>query len=453
LLAGKLSQLVRQSLEILEAKRSEAKPTKMILVRHKITNFHIDEKGSGWQATDEPFERVDWSTFLFDLVRDQIATLPIFNETVEIILQNYGEVLQSLSADINKKSQVEFWLGNFVRRVLNEKLENGLSEDRLIELITIFENELNCSPMENRIISYISGLYLKTDSALLDENTYIRKLVASDLEYEYFFSAPPMSPRHQMRNPSAVVEIRMRVKDQSELWKKLETTLLILRLFRLGSIHSLWNEHTKESVMWPSGTSSTWSHSSFTELQKYTVEENEVQTLKKFFKSLEPLVHKETAESSSLSVAIRRYSNALLDPVDTDRKLMTAMMGLESLYSVPSDKGEIAYRLGLRIAKLLSYLGFKPIEVRNNVEKAYFVRNKVAHGLIVDIKKIGNVAELLNALLQYLRISLIVFIFVGSQQKNRFVTLIDHSLIDVTSSMEIQNKIKEIEEHIPILLT
>jgi len=335
------------------------------------------------------FERLDWSTFLFQLVRQQIMVLPIFKEIVDIMTKDYPEVFQNISPNVNKKSQAESWLSNFVRFVLREKLDDKLTESRIIELA--------------------------------------------------------------LRHPSAVIEITMRVKDQSELWKKLENTLLILRLFHLGSIYCLWNDHAKISVMWPTGTSSTWSHTGFTELYKYTVDENEMENFKKFFKIIKTLVQNMESEkdAGSLSVAIRRYSNSLLEPVDTERKLMTTMMALESLYSIPSDKGEIGYRMGLRVAKLLSFLGFKPTEVRRNIEKSYYVRSRVAHGLIVDKKKAGNITELLNTLLEYLRVSIIVFLFVGSIQKNRFVASIDNSLIDVTSSIDVKNQIAKIAEQIP----
>jgi len=450
MLAGKLSQLVRQALGILEVKRGEAKPMMMTFIRHKITEFHVDEAGSRWQATDVPFEKIDMSSFIFDLVQKEIVILPIFKELTETIVKDYPDVFQSISPDVNKKGQAEFWLGNFVRRVLNEKLEDRLTEPHLAEFITIFENELNRSALECSLTSYVSGLYLKTDSILLDENTVIRKLKASDLEYEYYAFTPLLASRFEMRHPSAAIEIKMRVKDESELTKKLEKTLLILRLFRLGSIRPLRNDNTKLSVIWPFGTGSSWSDSGFTELRNYVVQDNEIDDFKKFFKTLFPIIQSEKPEESAgLSIAITRYNNALLDQVDIERKLMTSMMALESLYSMPSDKGEIGYRISLRVAKLLSFLGFKPTEVRKNVEKSYYVRSRVAHGLVVDVKKVGNVSDLLNTLLEYLRLSLVMFIFPGSPQKNRFVASVDSSLVDMMSSMEIKNQLVKIAEQIP----
>jgi hypothetical protein len=450
LLVGTLSQLVHQSLEIFETKKGEAKPVRVALIKHTIRNFHMDENGSGWESIEEPFERLDWSTFIFDLMQKYITVLPVFHEIVDTIIKEYEAVFQHISPDVNKKSQTEFWLGNFVRAVLYEKLENKLTDPRIIELITIFEHELNGSPLENKIASYVTGLYPKTDSILLDDSTTIRKLRADDLEYEYYAFIPFLMRRLEMRHPSAVIEVKMRVKDESELWKKLERVMIILRLFRLGSVHPLWNNLTKVSVIWPAGTSSSWSHSGFSDLPKYTIQETETDAFRKFFETLEPLVKSDRPEENvGFSIAITRYNNALLDPVDTERKLMTAMMALESLYSLPSDKGEIGYKISIRSAKLLSFLGFKPTDVRKNVEKSYYVRSRVAHGLVVDEKKVGKIGDLLNTLLEYVRLSLIIFILIGPSQKNRFVSEIDNSLIDATSSLGIKNQMIKIAEQIP----
>jgi hypothetical protein len=201
--------------------------------------------------------------------------------------------------------------------------------------------------------------------------------------------------------------------------------------------------------MWTTGAHSTWS-SGFAELGKYFIQENEVDAFQKFFKTLEPLIQSEdNKEGTGLSIAVTRYCNVLLDPVDTERRLMTAMMALESLYSLPNDRGEIGYRMSLRVAKLLSFLGFKPNEVRMNVEKSYYVRSKVAHGLVLEEKEVTKISDLLNTLLEYLRLSLIIFIVVKPSGKNQLVASIDSSLIDAARSIEIKNTIVKIAEQIP----
>jgi len=451
MLAGKLSLLINESLTILKSRQNEAKPSKMTMIRHKITEFHEDDTGGlGFVSTNEPFERLDWSSFIYELVSKDISQLPAFKEIVEEIVHEYDQIFLKLSPSINRKSQTEFWLSTLLIQILREQIEGKMTASRIIELITIFENEINCGPIENKVVSYLKGMRLKTDSITLDRNTTIRKLYASDFEYEGYAFAFPISLRSEMNFPSSVIEIKTRTKDDSEINNKLDRILLTLRLFRLGSVHSLWNDMTKLSAIWTSGTYSTWSHSGFTESYKYDIQESDVKNLQKFYSVIEPLIQTGgPVEDFPLSIALTRYSNSLLEPVDTERKIMTAMMGLESLYSMPSDKGEIGYRISLRIARLFSFLGFDSSEVRKNVEKSYFVRSSVAHGLRADEKKIGKLDDLSKALLEYLRLSLIVFTLVGATQKNRFVASIDNSLVDVAISVELKNQIAKIAEQIP----
>ena len=105
-------------------------------------------------------------------------------------------------------------------------------------------------------------------------------------------------------------------------------------------------------------------------------------------------------------------------------------------------------RYSLRTAKLLSFLGFKPTEVRKNIEKAYLFRNKVSHGMPISKKEAGTIEEL-KTILDYLRLSLIIFISLSKIKKNEFVHLVDSALIDINSSLKLNNELQEISERIP----
>lgn len=449
LIAGKLVQLIDSSLEILRSNKSKAKPMKLTLVKHKITKLEISETTMRTSATDQLFERDDWGLFLSDLVRNQISILPIFKEIVEIIVKDYSEIFKNIGPSANKRSQTKFWLGNFVTIILREKLNNSLDRKRQTELISGLENELNLGPIQHKINSYIVGVYVESNSIQIDRNTIVRKLKPNDLEYEYYpFTSFP-SPRAQMELPRAVIEIEMRTKSEKEIIEKLQRTLQIFRLYRLGSVRSLWNDRMKFSVIWPFGIGSSEYQSRFSETQKYVVKESEIEEFKNFCKALEPFIVKKK-EETILSIAIERYNNALLEPVDLQRKIMIAIMGLESLYSMPKERGENRYKLSLRTTKLLSFLGFKPTEVRKNIEKAYSIRNKVSHGMPISKKEACKIEEL-NTILDYLRLSLIIFLSLSKITKNEFVHLVDSALIDVNSSLKLNNELQEIAERISII--
>ncbi len=129
---------------------------------------------------------------------------------------------------------------------------------------------------------------------------------------------------------------------------------------------------------------------------------------------------------------------------------MTAIMGLESLYSMPKERGENCYKISLRTAKLLSFLGFKPLNIQKNIEKAYSIRNKVSHGMPISKKEACKIEDL-KTLLDYLRLSLIIFLSLSEINKNEFVHLVDSALIDINSSLRLNKELQKIAERNSII--
>ena len=59
----------------------------------------------------------------------------------------------------------------------------------------------------------------------------------------------------------------------------------------------------------------------------------------------------------------------------------------------------------------------------------------------------------LKTILDYLRLSLIIFLSLSKINKNEFVHLVDNALIDVNSSLKLNNELQEIVERIPNIKT
>ena len=118
---------------------------------------------------------------------------------------------------------------------------------------------------------------------------------------------------------------------------------------------------------------------------------------------------------------------------------MTAVMGLESLLTLEKDRGENAYKLGIRVPKLIGYLNFDVEETRRLTEEAYDYRNKVVHGSFISQDRKAKMNELLPYILNYLRVSLILFILQSPGiGKNKLVDLIDKSTISHKRNTELQ---------------
>jgi len=135
--------------------------------------------------------------------------------------------------------------------------------------------------------------------------------------------------------------------------------------------------------MWPGGLGTSWSGTRYVSHFKYSLDEENISSFKTFCKIIEPLIAVKAKKAQGLHIALTRYTSAIIEPIDTERKLMNAIMGLEALHSLSGDRGEIEFRLTHRAAKILSLFGDDSLEVRKKLLNAYQIRSKVAHGSII----------------------------------------------------------------------
>lgn len=128
--------------------------------------------------------------------------------------------------------------------------------------------------------------------------------------------------------------------------------------------------------------------------------------------------------------------------IGIDRKLMTAVMGLESLFTFEKDRGENAFKLGIRVAKLLGLLNFDAEKVRALVEEAYVFRNKVVHGSYISQKDRIKMNEILVCILNFLRVSLIIFLLSQEIEKDKMIDIIDKSSISDIQNENLKKMLK-----------
>jgi len=440
---GKLLQLARTAISSFRDKVNvgELKPQIRVLVKHKVTEFKIRDKGGRLSASLEPYEKLDWSIAIHDFIEKHVKSWSLFKDLTDAIVTEYKNELTAKGYHL--PTQVEFWLSNFVFIILYEELEGKLTEERLLDIIATFKSELNSAPLEYHITAFLNGVNLKVESIALDSGVLLRKPKPMDFEYQHELLSPMWRESSPISN--AILELKMRAANDLQVREKIEQVITLLRLFRLGAVYSNRQIESRKTVMWPGGTVERSSGRIFGSTYTYTIDETSEILLKKFVERFEALIPLKVTDKrlASLHVALSRYNNALLEPVETERKLMTAVMGLEALYVLRSERGETSFRLSLRVAKLLGLLGCDPLEVRKVIEESYTIRSKVGHGSIVSNKARTKVNELLNKVLEYLRKS-IIFFTLGSKimGKGDWVTLINKSMIDVDSFEQLKNKVE-----------
>jgi len=432
-----LIQFGNKVIELFDAyvESNRIEPPTRIHVKYFCTELKISETGTSSSSSSKIIEKPFWGRIVHDFIESKIKPMPEFMELVQSIAKKYKQSIHILAPGSNVENQASWWLQMFSQRLIYEKLQGSFSEDSLVEWASLFKSELELAPTEYKYVLYLGGLFLEVDSLTLNDNVLVRRVQKADLEYEKDIAFDIPSPRHihPIALPSSIMEITMSANDQREGFDYIYRVSNALRLYRLGSISSKEILSTRRTVIWPSGvTRSSERATNQFPLWKYTLKESELDSFISFVNTIEQRLTqvKEEKERRILDISSGRYNSALLDPVDIDIRLMNAVMGLESLFTFEKDRGENAYKLGIRVAILLGYFDFAVEEVRQLVEQAYNYRNKVVHGSPLAEKVKERMNEITPKILNYLRVSLAIFTLESQGTgKDKLIEAIDKSAI------------------------
>lgn len=436
-----LIRLGQNALEMFDQYIAEKsiKPSMRVYVRHFTTDLEISETSCRSQGSSEIIQKPDWAKIIFDFMKEKVKPMPEFKQFNHSIARTYKNNINKLAGGCNELGQSAFWLETFIQRLIYEKLEGTLSDDSLIEYASLFKSELELSPSEYRYVHHLDGIFLETDSIRISDNVLIRKTQKDDLEYTRDVFSDIAGLRY-MGIPSSILEIDVSAKNEKDCNEYINRIFNSLRLYKLGSVYSKESISTRRTVIWPMGSHRSWSHTNYSTFRKYTVRELEADSFIKFIDAIEQKLNfnKEEKQCRTLFISIERYNSALLESVDIDRKLMTAVMGLESLFTFEEDRGENAFKLGIRVTKLLGTLKFNAVEVRALLEDAYKFRNKVVHGAYTSQEKRRRMDEILPHILNYLRVSLVIFLLNQGVGKDKMIRMIDQSTISDTQDKDLK---------------
>ncbi|MEE9377443.1 MAG: hypothetical protein V3V33_05360 [Candidatus Lokiarchaeia archaeon] len=452
----KISNLINLGKKILELFEDyisikDPKPQMRTLVRHFTTNLKITETGCQTTGSSEIIQKKDWTFLILDFINERIKSLNDLKQLAKSIAICYNNNIDILAPGCNKITQTSYWLESFIYKIIHEKLEGKLSEDSLIDHASLFKSELELAPIEYQFIHYISGIFLEPNSIKINNKVCIRKIKESDLEYtsELLVDFPK-----SRKIPSSILKINMSAQDQNECFEYVNNIFNSLRLYKVGSILSLETKTVKKTIIWSSAKQLSWSGDEYFSFNRYPIHESHVNTFIKFVNSIVQKLYfdKKSKIFWSLGIALDRYNSALLEKTDSDRRLMISVMGLESLFSLPKERGENAFKLSNRVAKLLGTLNFNVEKVRMHIQQAYIFRNKVVHGLYITQNKRNEMNEVLPEILNYLRISIIIFLLNKNIGKDKLIIKIDNSLIDGNQSKDLNKLIdkttKDFKEHL-----
>jgi hypothetical protein len=404
------------------------KPEEEVYFRWKVDKFQYTDRGvteSG--AHGEYITKPSW----FRTTLKLMESIKNFNE--------YNSALEQLANVFGKGDVFSRALEDFVGKLIHECLYNTKFEEAKIDaFIKIFLKDLHEEPVKCGAKIELEGIVLRPDKVEPSYGVTLRKTKIEDLEGE--FPAYSFMQPHFLPTPSAILNIELLGRGANEIQRRVEQTITILRLFKVGSVKWTRYHMYSDSIANIVGGTLTSGRIGAT-LETYLVTEEDVSKLKKFWQTISNIIPPSFFELGItkidyLTVAYNRYSDSLFQNGILERRIANAVMGLEALFLKSGETQELVYRLSFRISKLLSLLGYNPHEIKKIVNDAYKIRNIFAHGGHLSYKekkkiesKYKDIMNFLRPLLEYLRISIIVMML-SSREKDELIDLIDDSFVD-----------------------
>jgi hypothetical protein len=416
---------------------------KRLWFREKITNFEYKEGSTGWQSSPEYFEKEEWDwRDRFRIIEPEIKKLPTYINAHKYISEIYK---------VNE-FQAEFWLSRFVHNVIIKALDATLSEEELVELITLFQNDLEGAPIIWNVTVKLRGIWLKDEEIIVDKGLKLRRPRPEDLVFECPVEemiegvVPGLHVRFFpfLGHATAVLEVTQRSQSQLHMLDELEKIIIALRLYKPASI-------TKGEVIWKPKSvlhfgGTTWPISSQPEIYRYSLASEDASKLKTFLDKIKPLLPVAQARVETIdhiSISLQRYDDVLFKPDPTER-LTYAIMGLEALFLKSSEHEELKHRLAQRVARCLSLYGYQSLEVYRTVAQSYDVRSEFVHGTLINKEKRGDAATLADKVIEYLRTSILMFLELKNKvEKDNFLNTIDNSLLHQDAFAKLEKLIRE----------
>src|SRR6266567_4932152 len=420
----------------------------------KETRAIESEEEPFWQTRVTEFEYTDGGITKVRTEGNYVTSTTWFRASVAMMkrVAEHGTFASAL-ADLERTYQpagmrqsLERFAGTIVHGCLYSDPNHDFQRDTdttIEKLLT----ELSGGPVVYRAKVEVVGIALRPEKVSLEPGISIRQPTKEDLEKRV---RPIGFSVHSNANPSAILEIELRsVRGQNQILQaKVEQCVALLRLFDVGSVQWTSYEMSSESLLDSFGHATMGSGDQVSALETSVVKSEDASKLQRFWRTLNVFLPKDVydvhKQTSHITLAYDRYSDAVLHNGTIERRIANAVMGLEALFL--EETQELSYRLGLRISKILSMVGRNPLRVREVIKEAYAIRSTFAHGGHLDYKakkrlerKYGDVRTLLLSILDYLRASIIIMI-VSRASKDELVDLIDDALLDSDRNQQLQNR-------------
>ncbi len=430
-----LGRRVRQHIEEQIAK-GLLQPERIRVFRYSFTRFEYGENGLGnYREEIQEIEKEEWGR----------AWLRGVESTTE------SDEWRALADEFDNTQP----LWSFVVCLASKRLNRGELTDTDLEAIRDdFLAESQGQPIHYQLDVHISGLSVMTDPLSMrlgDGSVRLRPTRPEDIAVD----RPVSMGQGFLENFDAVAVYDTTAISVGQAQKKIEWLLALFRLATSGSVQNSSYTIDSNSCRFPGmpvrlvcgmmGGKHRVGRVNGANQDRF------IATCERVGKELpSDIAEEERSKVDPLAVALHRFSDALFTRGVVERRIASAVMGVESLYM--SDKDVIGYKLAMRLAKSLGYLGFEPMKVKKTVGDAYTIRSKYVHGDSLsgsEMKKMSDrysgLDSLLSDCLTYLR-SALIFALLGVKGKEQRIALIDESLIDDSKAAELRRALDAIRD-------
>jgi len=406
-------------------------------LKQKVTKLEYKEGVSSFGSIYEQEIKEEWDwVAVYDYVEGEVKKTEDFSRLAHQVSSAFG----------TNVGQAEFWISRFLNTISLATL-NGANEERIFALTYSFMKDLEGSPKSWTPRIWIKGTWLVEDTLNLPNGITLRKPTAADLENSWSLQLfPYFMGSLSIDHPTAILEMSIRAKDQPEVSREIQKLILMLRLWKVGSVESIRTYWISESILQFGGYHS---RSGVQETFKYPLSKADIPKLGRFIEVVSTLVPKKLFEPTTEQVdysmiAIQRYNDAVMKPEIMESRLSLAIMALESLYLKEKEREELEHRLSQRISRLLGLYGYEPLEVFNTMKQSYSIRSSYVHGSPILDERLGEVSKLVGMVTEYTRHSIIVFLQLKPKiEKDNLLSLIDNSLLSDKALDKLKGILKE----------
>lgn len=384
----------------------------------------------------------------------------IYSHSLDTTLSNTSEFKAFVDRlkEIYHTEDVQFKLQSFLRHVIQDYLDDKQIDPQLREL---FIRELNDEPTKARAIVRLQGVTVEDPPIKLANSCTLRRITPADIEEEIPIDIPFLNISDPLYNyVTAILEIEKDVVRTFELQNEVEKAILTLRLFRVGGATQISYTLSGRTITRFIGGTISSHRSLIIPRETLKIYSKDADKLKQFWREFNALNYSsllginQSSDLENVQFAYQRYCDSLFSVGLFEQQIASAIIGLESLYV--NDSEELSRFLRLRISKFLGLAGLNPHRIQDVLKDAYHVRSYFVHGNKISYKerrkiqrKYDNENKLLRELLEYLRLSIIIFLSMH-KQKDELIDLIDDSFIDRTKESELENQLKGIMKRFPM---